>query len=226
MTFTGLPEEGRRLALVGKGGSGKSTTLGLVLAHWAADGVPAVAFDADEPGEDEHGSLLSWAQVLSDQGGLGCPVYRAADNAFIKSEAARLTPPSGVGVFDTGAWERRPGNRHMAVLSSVDVAVLALKPTTMEIERAGSVLAALEQLEAVSAHVPKLVILLTMVNASAKSGASTRTDLEAGGFHVLKSTVPQSDAQDGYAQAFGVKPKVVPGSPMAELASELLEVLR
>lgn len=226
MTFTGLPESGRRLALIGKGGSGKSTTLGLVLSQWAADGVPVVGFDADEPGEGEHGSLLTWAQMLEEQGGLGCPVYRASDNAFIRSETTRLTPACGIGAIDTGAWERRPGNRHMAVLSAVDVAVLALQPTLMEIERSGSVMAALEQLEAVGAPVPKLVILLTMVNPSARSAADTRADLEAGGLQVLKTVVPRSDARDGYAQAFGMKPRLVPGSPMAELAAELLDVLR
>lgn len=45
---------------VGKGGSGKSTVIGHLLAHWAEDGIPAAALDVDP---DEARALLrDWAE--------------------------------------------------------------------------------------------------------------------------------------------------------------------
>lgn len=218
-----LPEEGRRVGVIGKGGSGKSTTCGHLLAHWAAAGVPAVGLDADDPGEQEDGSLYTWADIAD----LGAPVYRAPAATRIAAEARRLTPPHGLGLIDTGAWERKSGNRHFAVLAAVDLAVLAVQPTPIELERAGSVLKAIEQLEAVGVTPPRLVLLMTMVNRAAASAGETRKDLEAAGFTVLRAEIPRSDGRDGYAQAFGQPPRVITGSPMAQLADELLtEVTR
>lgn len=217
-----LPAQGRRIGVVGKGGSGKSTALGHVLKHWAADGIPCVAIDADDPGEEEDGSLFTW----SDRVDLGAPVYRAPAASGLAAEAKRLTPPRGLLAIDTGAWERRSGNTHFAVLAAVDLLVLTLQPTTMEIERAGSVLKALEQLEAVGVTAPRLLILLTMVNRSAASAAETREDLTGAGFTVLRTEIPRQDARDGYSQSFGQVPRVVPGSPMAELAAELVTEAR
>jgi CobQ/CobB/MinD/ParA nucleotide binding domain len=213
------PAEGRRIGIIGKGGSGKSTTLGHLLAHWAAEGVPAAGMDTDDPGEQEYGSLYAWSDVAD----LGAPVYRAPAASRIAAEAKRLTPPGGILGIDTGAWERKSGNAHFAVLTASHLAVLALQPTTMEIERAGSVLKAIEQLEAVGAASPRLVILLTMVRSSASSARETRADLQAAGFTVLRTEIPRRDGRDGYAQAFGQPPRVVPGSPMAALAAELLQ---
>lgn len=217
--YTGLPREGRRIGVVGKGGSGKSTTCGHVLAHWGATGVPAVGLDADDPGEQEDGSLYTW----SDGTDLGAPVYRAPAASRIAEEARRLTPEHGIGLIDTGAWERRAGNRHFAVFAASDLVVLALQPTPIELERAGSVLKAVEQLESVGVAVPRLAILLTLVNRSASSARETREDLTAAGFTVLKTEIPRSDSREGYAQAFGRTPRLTPGDPMTMLADELLE---
>jgi hypothetical protein len=213
-----LPAQGRRIGIVGKGGSGKSTALGHLLAHWADSKIPCVGLDADDPGEDEDGSLFTW----SDRVDLGAPVYRAPAASRLAAEAQRLTPAGGLLGIDTGAWERRSGNTHFAVLAAVDLVVLALQPTPMEIERAGSVLKALEQLEAVGVTPPRLAILLTMVNRSAVAAAETREDLTGAGFTVLRTEIPRQDGRDGYSQAFGHEPRIVPGSPMAELAAELV----
>jgi hypothetical protein len=220
--MTDLPEEGRRIGVIGKGGSGKSTTCGHLLARWASLGIPVVGLDADDPGEQEDGSLYTWSEGTD----LGAPVYRAPAASRIAEEARRLTPPYGIGLIDTGAWERRGGNRHFAVLAASDLVVLALQPTPIELERAGSVLKAVEQLESIGVAVPRLLILLTLVNRSASSAQETRDDLTAAGFTVLRSVVPRSDSREGYAQAFGRTPRVVPDDPMALLADELLEEAR
>lgn len=218
-----LPAEGRRIGLIGKGGSGKSTVAAHLLAHWSDDGVPVVGVDMDKPGDDEPGSLYAWAELVD----LGAPVYPAPAHTRLGQEARRLTPAKGLGLVDTGAWERKAGGPHFAVLGAVDVAVLTLQPTDMEMERAGSVLAAMEHLEAVGAPVPRLMILLTMVNASARSAADTRTALAGAGYHVLRTQIPRQDAKDGYAQAFGKPIRRAGGSPMSLLAEELLsEVAR
>ncbi|GAA0970566.1 hypothetical protein GCM10009550_78430 [Actinocorallia libanotica] len=206
---------------MGKGGSGKTTTLAHVLGHWAHEGVPCMAMDTDKPGDDEDGSLYAWAQ----QADLGAPVYPAPNHNRLAPEAARLTPPGGLALIDTGAWERKAGGAHFSTLSAVDLAVLTLQPTPMELDRAASVLDALHHLESVGANVPQLVILLTMVNSSAGSPRSTRTALAGAGYTVLESEIPRSDARDGYGQAFGKDLRLVAGSPMQRLAHELLEVL-
>lgn len=213
-----LPPEGRRIGFIGKGGSGKSTALGHLLGHWTAEGVDAVGIDMDRPGDDETGSLYAWAERCD----LGAPVYPAPDHKHLGREARRLTPPGGLIAIDTGAWERKAGGPHFAVLSAVDLAVLTLQPTDMELERAGSVLAAMEHLESVGAPAPALVIVLTMVNRSAASPVDTRDALTGAGYTVLTTEIPRSDARDGYAQAFGKPPRLIGGSPMQLLAHELL----
>lgn len=212
-----LPPEGRRIAFVGKGGSGKSTVIAHLLGHWAEDGIEAAALDADEPGDEENGSLTEWADLVD----LAGPVYPAPSRSHIRERAKTLTPPGGLLAIDTGAWVRRAGNTHFAVLSAVDLVVLTLAPTRMEMDRAGSVLAALDHLTDVGAHCPRLAILLTMVNSSAASGDETANDLRAAGYTVLENRVPRSDARDGLGQSFGRVPRLVPGSPLDLLAAEI-----
>ncbi|WP_257142034.1 hypothetical protein [Streptomyces sp. sk226] len=222
-TTTQLPPEGRRIAFVGKGGSGKSTIIGFLLGHFAAKGIDAAAMDADEPGDEENGSLVEWSEVVD----LAGPVYPAPSRSHLRDRAAKLTPAHGILAIDTGAWIRKAGNTHYAVLSAVDLVVLTLAPTRMELNRAGSVLAALDHLADVGAHCPRLVIALTMVNTSAASGDETADALRDGGYTVLDTRIPRSDARDGYAQVFGRVPPIVTGSPMDKLADELLaEVVR
>lgn len=216
-TTAPLPAEGRRIAFVGKGGSGKSTIIAYLLGHWVEGGIDAAAMDADEPGDEESGSLTEWADLVE----LAGPVYPAPARSHIRERAKQLTPPGGLLAVDTGAWIRRAGNTHFAVLSAVDVVVLTLAPTRMELDRAGSVLAALDHLTDVGAHCPRLLVCLTMVNASAASGDETADTLTRAGYHVLGTRVPRSDAREGYGQAFGRVPRVVPGSPMDKLAAEL-----
>lgn len=214
-----LPAEGRRIAFVGKGGSGKSTVIAHLLGHWQAAGIPAAALDADEPGDEENGSLTEWADLVE----LGGPVYPAPSRSHIRERAKQLTPAGGLLAIDTGAWIRKAGNTHFAVLAASDLVVLTLAPTRMELDRAGSVLAALDHLREVGAHCPRLVVLLTMVNASAVSGDKTADTLARAGYDVLAARVPRSDAKDGYGQAFGRVPRVVSGSPMEQLAAELVD---
>lgn len=217
-TAAPLPAEGTRIAFVGKGGSGKSTALGYLLGHWAQDGYSVAALDADEPGDDEPGSLSEWADIAP----LGGPVYPAPARTGIRERAKQLTPAGGILAVDTGAWVRKAGGTHFAVLAATDLVVLTMAPTRMELDRAGSVLAALDHLTEVGAHCPRLVICLTMVNASAVSGSETATTLTEAGYRVLETHIPRSDGRDGYGQAFGRTPRLVTGSPMGKLAAELV----
>ncbi|QXJ27086.1 hypothetical protein AGRA3207_007884 (plasmid) [Actinomadura graeca] len=213
-----LPPDGRRIGLLGKGGAGKSTTLAHLLGHWVAEGVDVIGIDMDRPGDDESGSLYAWAELAD----LGAPVYPAPAHTRLAAEVRRLTPAGGLAALDTGAWERKAGGPHFAVLSAVDLAVLMLQPTDMDVERAGSVLAAIDHLDEVGAPAPDLVIVLSMVNRSAASPADTRQALADAGYTVLATEIPRSDARDGYGQSFGKRPRLAAGSPMQLLARELL----
>ncbi|MEU6235391.1 hypothetical protein [Kitasatospora sp. NPDC047058] len=218
-----LPAEGRRIGILGKGGTSKSTTLGHLLAHWSDRGVHVAAADQDVPGDNEVGSLLTWARAEN----LGGTVYPPIPHNRLREESRKLTPAGGLLAIDTDAWKRTAGGPHFSVLASVDVAAWFMKPTDIELERSGSIFAAMEHLEAVgAANVPRLVIVLTMVNRAARSHRDTREALTAAGYHVLETMIPLSDAQDGYAQSFGKPVRLVDGSPMDLLATELLEEVK
>jgi MinD superfamily P-loop ATPase len=212
-----LPPEGRRVAFVGKGGTAKSTIIAYLLAHWNDMGIEAAAMDADEPGDEENGSLMDWADMVNLPG----PVYPAPSRAQILDRARKLTPAHGILAIDTGAWIRKAGNTHFAVLAATDLVVLTMSPTPMELNRAGSVLAALDHLNDVGAHVPRLAICMTRYNSSAAAVKEITDKLLSADYHVLKSGIPNSDARDGYSNAFGRIPRVVAGSPMDNLAREL-----
>jgi hypothetical protein len=212
-----LPAEGRRITIVGKGGDGKSTTAGHLLAWWERLGIPAAGLDADTPGPGEFGSLYTW----SDTADLGAPVYVAPAASRLVAEARQRTPDKGLLAIDTGAWERKADNSHLAALAAADLLVLAVQPTPMSQERAGSILATIDQVEAMTGRAPRFAILLTMTNASAAAAREARADLVAAGFHVLETSVPRSDGRDGYGQAFGSPPRLVEGDAMHRLAVEL-----
>ncbi|MFE0517341.1 hypothetical protein, partial [Streptomyces sp. NPDC058964] len=141
-----------------------------------------------------------------------------------RERAKQVTPAGGILAVDTGAWVRKAGGMHFAVLSAVDLAVLTMAPTRMELDRAGSILAALDHLQSVGAHCPELRILLTMTNPSAAAADEQETALVDAGYQVLRTRVPRSDARDGYGQAFGRPPRLVPDSSMDLLAAELVDV--
>ncbi|MFB7858896.1 hypothetical protein [Rhodococcus qingshengii] len=210
-----------RIAFVGKGGSGKSTIIAHTMAHLHDKNIPCSAMDADEPGDDEPGSLLDWDEITP----LAGPVYPAPSRSHLRARAHQLTPPDGLLLIDTGAWLRKAGGTHFAVLSAADLVVLTMAPTRMEISRAGSVLAAMDHLTEVGAHTPQLVILLTMLTRSASSGAETAQTLRDAGYTVLRTSITRSDAKDGYAQSFGREPRVIRGSSMDCLTDELLDLV-
>lgn len=216
-----LPSEGRRLAFIGKGGAGKSTMLAHLLAYWTSYGVPCIGIDTDVPGDDEHGTLYEHAQAAD----LGAPVYPAPAIHHIRNEALRLTPEKGLGALDTGAWERKSGGPHLAVLSAVDLAVLCMQPTKNELNRAASVLGAIQQLEATGARAPKLAILLSMVDRSAASADDLDVTLSEAGYTVLRSRFHLSNGRDGLAQSFGEPIKVKAGSELDVMAREILDVV-
>jgi len=216
-----LPSEGRRLAFFGKGGAGKSTMLAHFLAYWSSYGIPCIGIDTDVPGDDEHGTLYEHAQAVD----LGAPVYPAPAIHQIRNEAVRLTPEKGLAALDTGAWERKAGGPHIAVLSAVDLAVLCMQPTKNELNRAASILGAIQQLEATGARAPKLVIMLSMVDRSAAAADDMDETLSGAGYTVLRSRYHLSNGRDGLAQSFGEPVKTRDESEMDVMAREILDVV-
>jgi hypothetical protein len=215
------PPQGFKLGVFGKGGSTKTTTLAHVLGHWTADGVPASAIDTDEPGESEDGSLYTWSRAAS----FGAPVYKGpANHDDLAMEMAMYLPVGGVCGLDTPAWEKKPETIHMRALSLVDVAVLCLQPTGMELDRAGSMLSLLEQIKMTGGHTPELVVLLTRTKSSARAANETRETLEGLGFSVLTNEMPDQHGMDGYGQSFKKSIPIDWESPMGKLSRELVLV--
>ncbi|MFF2926615.1 hypothetical protein ACFVTP_30110 [Streptomyces celluloflavus] len=223
-----LPEEGRTISFVGKGGGAKSTTLAHLLKYWKAMGIPAIAHDADDSDQEEPGSLLAWTEMLPvHSDGLGSPVYRAPSAPSLKTEVDRLRPPHGLSLIDTKAWDRGKQNSHLAAIRSSDLLVMALYPSGMEKARGASILGAMDEVETMSGHRPRLVCLLTRFNPTAAAADDVRKELEAEGIDVLTTEIPASESKTGYAQSFGTTPKLKADSDMHRLAKELLaEVTR
>lgn len=221
-----LPEEGRTISFVGKGGGAKSTTLAHALKYWKQMGIPAIAHDADDSDQQEAGSLLAWSEMLpalSD--GLGSPVYRAPSAPALKAEVDRMRPPHGLSLIDTKAWDRGKQNSHLAAIRASDLLVLALYPSGMEKARGASILGAMDEVESMSGHRPRLVCLLTRFNPTASANDDVRKELEDEGIDVLATEIPASESRTGYAQSFGKVPGLKAGSDMHRLAKELLAVV-
>ncbi|MEU3038098.1 hypothetical protein [Streptomyces griseoaurantiacus] len=90
----------------------------------------------------------------------------------------------------------------------------------MELDRAGSILAALDHLQNVGAHCPELHILPTMTNPSAAAVDEQEATLTDAGDQMLLTRAPRSDSRDGYGQASGQPPRLAPGPPMDQLAAD------
>ncbi|MEV3855525.1 hypothetical protein AB0J38_14495 [Streptomyces sp. NPDC050095] len=215
-----LPDHGIRVAIVGKGGSTKTTALAHFLKRWSDLGVPTAGLDTDEPGEDEDGSLATWDELSP----IGCPVAAHRDAMSLPQMALACTPERGILGIDTDAWKARVGGAHMAALSVAHLAVLMIQPTGMELQRAASVRTAFATMQAMGMVPPPLLVCLTRTNASAASPGETAGNLREAGYDVLNVWIPNSDARRGYSQSFG-KPLHVPASdPMAMAADKILEV--
>ncbi|MFH8642069.1 hypothetical protein [Streptomyces goshikiensis] len=219
-----LPEEGRKISFVGKGGSAKSTTLAHLVRYWKAMGIPAVAHDADDSdGPEEPGSLLAWAEMLPvHSDGLGAPVYRAPAAPSLRAEMDRLRPPHGLSLVDTKAWDRGKHNSHLAAIRASDLLVLALYPSGMEKWRGASILGAMDEVESMSGHRPRVVCLLTRFKKGVGAAGEVRKELENEGLYVLKAEIPANESKTGYSQSFGTVPRLKANSDMHELAKELL----
>ncbi|KUF17338.1 hypothetical protein AT728_16150 [Streptomyces silvensis] len=208
---------------MGKGGGAKSTTLAHLLRYWKKMGIPAVAHDADDSDKKESGSLLAWTEMLPAHGdGLGSPVYRAPAPPSLKTEADRLRPAHGLSVIDTKAWDRSKESLQYAAIRAADLLVLALYPSGMEKFRGASIIGAMDDVETMSGHRPKLVCLLTRFNPTASAADDVRKELMDEELHVLDAAIPASESKTGYAQSFGTTPKLKWESDMHKLAKELL----
>ncbi|MEU5091062.1 MULTISPECIES: hypothetical protein [unclassified Streptomyces] len=219
-----LPAEGRTVGFVGKGGGSKSTSLIHCLRYWGVMGIPAVGHDADDSDKKADGSLKAWANMLPVTGpGLGSPVYGVPDAPSLAAEVNRLRSPHGISAIDTKAWENDPANLHYATIRTSDLLVLALYPSGMETYRGGSILGAMDTVEGMTGHRPRLVCLLTRFNPRSSSVDEVRNELEADGLPVLKAQIPASeDKRTGLAHSFGKMPRLKADSPLHQLAKELV----
>ncbi|MFD9150946.1 hypothetical protein ACWHAO_27985 [Streptomyces albidoflavus] len=216
-----LPEKGRRVTFIGKGGSTKTHTLAHVRGHWARMGYPVGAIDSDQPGEDEDGSLYTWDQMC---GGMvkGRPVKAQYSALHLPGTIAEETPAGGLLGIDTGAWSNTPGGTHHSALAMSDLAVLCLQPAEGELHRSASVWLALKYLEDTTGRRPELVVLFTRTHHTAKANDEARRALEKREITVLESSVPNQQGEHGYSRAFGKALALDDDDPMHKVAVEIL----
>lgn len=199
-----------RVAVVNlKGGTSKSTTA-MFLATALSRRGRTLLVDCDP-----QGSALTWAEDAEAHGDeLGFNVV-SIPTRDVKKRVDRLAADYEHIVLDTP-----PGELDIvrAALHAVEMAVVAISPSVMDINRFRPTLELIAEVESVSELDYR--VLLTMVRRISREGRDARQVMEELELPVLKTEVPHLSA---YRAAFGAVIEE-PGH-YDSVADELLEVM-
>jgi chromosome partitioning protein len=193
-----------RIAVVNlKGGTAKTTTA-VYLAHGLSLFGSTLLVDADP-----QGSALSWSETAED---MPFPVV-AMPVTNLHRQLGELADRYDHLVVDTP-----PGHDSIvaSALRTVDVALVTLQPTVMDVDRLNATLELVEAARALNDDL-HVHILLTRVRRGTRSQRDVRELLGDEGLPILKTEIPNREAI-----------AMASGSVLTELAeySDLLDELR
>lgn len=191
-----------------KGGTSKSTTAMFLAAALSRKG-RALLVDCDP-----QGSALTWAEDAEADGGeLGFNVV-SIPTRDVKKRVDRLA-----GDYEHVVLDTPPGELDIvrAALHAADVAVVAISPSVMDINRFRPTLELIAEVESVSELDYR--VLLTMVRRISREGRDARQVMEELELPVLKTEIPHLSA---YRAAFG--DVIQDPADYENVADELLEV--
>lgn len=191
-----------------KGGTSKSTTAMFLAAALSRKG-RALLVDCDP-----QGSALTWAEDAEAEGGeLGFNVV-SIPTRDVKKRVDRLA-----GDYEHVVLDTPPGELDIvrAALHAADVAVVAISPSVMDINRFRPTLELIAEVESVSELDYR--VLLTMVRRISREGRDARQVMEELELPVLKTEIPHLST---YRAAFGAV--IEDPADYENVADELLEV--
>ncbi len=174
-----------------KGGSGKSTTTGLLAHAWAEAGRRVIAVDADP-----QGTLTRWAQDADWY----IPVFGLATNK-LHTELSGIVSPDryDVAVVDTPPLELQRGIVYSAMRAATDV-VVTLAPTSSEWDVLPKVWDALDEVEPLRSGQALVSVLWNRVRTNTTSAAVYREMLDESRRYSCRAVIPLAER---YAQVIG-----------------------
>lgn len=191
-----------------KGGSGKSTTTGLLLHAWADLGYRVIGVDADP-----QGTLTRWAEDAE----WSIPVVGLATSRLHRELPGVISPDRfDLAVVDTPPLEQERGIVHSAFRAATDV-VVTLAPTAPEWDRLPAVWDALEDVDALRDRPAAISVLWNRVRSGTTSARVYRELLGDAGRYCLRTGIPLAER---YAQAVGAPVALGPSDSAVTAAAE------
>jgi len=195
-----------------KGGSGKSTTAGLLLHAFAHLGLRVVGIDADP-----QGTLLRWAE----SGEWSIPVIGLPTSRIHRDLPGIVSPERyDVAVIDTPPLEQQRGIVLSAMRAATDV-VVTLAPTSAEWDVLPSVWDALDEVDVLRSEPASVSVLWNRVRAGTTAARVYRQLLANTDRACLTAAIPLAER---YAQAVGAPVTVRPGEPTMQAAEQIAEI--
>jgi chromosome partitioning protein len=174
-----------------KGGSGKSTTAGLLIHAWLRLGYRVLGIDADP-----QGTLTRWAEDAE----WPVSVIGMATKKIHQDLPGIVSPERfDVVVIDTPPLEQEGGIVHSAMRAATDV-VVTLAPTASEWDALPRVWDALEDVDTLRTRPAPVSVLWNRVRANTTAARLYRETLTDAGHYCLRASIPLAER---YAQAVG-----------------------
>jgi chromosome partitioning protein len=197
-----------------KGGSGKSTTSGLLLHAFAQLGHRVIGIDADP-----QGTLLRWAEG----GEWSIPVLGLPTSRIHRDLPGIVSPERyDLAVIDTPPLEQQRGIVLSAMRAATDV-VVTLAPTSAEWDVLPSVWDTLDEVDVLRSEPASVSVLWNRVRAGTTAARVYRQLLADSGRACLTAAIPLAER---YAQAVGAPVELKPGDVAIQAAEQIAQLGR
>jgi len=197
-----------------KGGSGKSTTAGLLLHAFAQLGHRVVGIDADP-----QSTLLRWAEG----GEWSIPVLGLPTSRIHRDLPGIVSPERyDLAVIDTPPLEQQRGIVLSAMRAATDV-VVTLAPTSAEWDVLQTVFDVLDEVDVLRAEPASVSVLWNRVRAGTTAAKVYRQLLADTGRACLTAAIPLAER---YAQAVGAPVELRPGDVAIQAAEQIAQLGR